>query len=506
MKRHFTSTINHQFIRFFLIPSILCLILSISVIFVLLNQRKGELEDLENRSQLQTSLLAEKIGNKLHSLELVLSMINQSASSMDLENEIDREKLVSLVKAQLYLQDDLAGLCILSPDGSKIYSSFHTSTENLLANQERMVTTHTKQGISFSMFSFIDNNAWHLVLSRSLYSPKGEVAAIVGLLIETRSFFDLLSFTEIPGLERAILFDATGKTIATWNQKDTLGNESTNLQENIQMIPSFSDSSILSTHDQTINAGIKTLRFQNSLLTTVKLENFPFSLGMETHIDKAMASFDNTLLISMSVLFFFIIIALTVIILLGKQVIKQEQIQQNLMDDLSEKVKSRTAELEKLSTIDSLTGLVNRRKINTLLAEQIEKRNKEQTFCCIMIIDIDHFKLVNDNFGHQTGDEVLIHIVGLLQQHLGPIGTLSRWGGDELLVLLPFHTAQQALEIAKGLLAHVEENPFSPDIKNTISIGIAQYKQGEASSELISRADLALYEAKGAGRNRANLG
>lgn len=497
---------NKQYIRFFLIPTILCLILAISVVFVLLNQRKGELVDLENRSQLQTSLLSEKIAGKLNSLELVLSMINQSARSMDLDNETDRERLISLVKSQLYLQDDLEGLCILSPDGSKIYSSFHIITENLLENQQRMITTHTRQDISFSLFSFIDNKAWHLVLSRSLFDQSGDLVAIVGLLIETHSFFDLLSVTEIPGLERAILFDTAGKTIATWNQKDALGKETIHLEENIHLIPSFSDSNILNTQDQTINAGIKTVRFENSLLTTVKLGNFPLSLGMETFIDKAMASYDNALVISMSVLFLFIIISLTVITLLGKQVIEQEQVQQVMMDELSEKVKSRTAELEKLSTLDSLTGLINRRKINSLLAEQIDNRSKEPTFCCIMIIDIDHFKLVNDNFGHQTGDEVLIHIVRVLQQSLGPLGTLSRWGGDELLVLLPSHSAQQALDIAKDLLVHIRDNPFSPDIMSTISIGIAQYREGELSSDLISRADTALYEAKGSGRNRVILG
>jgi diguanylate cyclase (GGDEF)-like protein len=497
---------TNQSLRFFVIPSVLCFILAISVVFVMLNQRQGELGDLENRSQLQTSLLSEKIAGKVHSLELVLTMVSQSANSLDFSKTADIQKLIALVKSQLYLNDDLEGVCILAPSGSKIYSSFYADTQILKTNQNRLLIAHTQQDITFSMFSFLDHGIWHLVISRSLFDKDGKLAAIVGLVKETDSFFDLLSLTKVPGIEKSVLFDTPGNIIAMWSQKNFSSEENASPYENIEAIPSFADSGILDTQENTINSEIKTVHFKNSLLTTVKLESIPFTLGLETQQDQAMASYDRALAISISILFLFIIIALTVIILLGGQVIEQETLQQHMMDELSEKVRLRTADLEKLSNLDSLTGLINRRKINSLLAEQIDEEKGSRTSCCIMIIDIDHFKMVNDTFGHQTGDEVLIHIVRLLQKKLSEHGTLSRWGGDELLALLPSHTAEQAFALAQILLADIVNTPFSSDINNTLSIGIAQYREGESSSDLIRRSDNALYEAKGTGRNRAICG
>jgi diguanylate cyclase (GGDEF)-like protein len=467
---------------------------------ILQNQRKEELVDLGNRSRLQANLLAEKIAGKLNSLELVLSMVSQSATSLDLQNPKDLQYLISLVQSQLFLQDDLEGLCLLAPNGSKFFSSFYADNATLEETKNKMFEAHTKQKIAFNLMPFIDHGIWHLVLSRSLFNKEGTLVGIVGLVKTTDAFFDLLSQAEVPGLNQAIVFDASGNTLAWWNHT---GTPEEKIPPHIQDLPVFANSSILKPQQETIQAESKTLEFEGSLLTTIKLSGLPLTLGMEMGIKKAMESYDRAQFFSMSGMFLFIVIALSVIVLLGNQVIKNEQLQQHMMDDLSEKVKLRTAELEQQSNIDSLTGLINRRKINILLAEQIDTGNNFGSICSVMLIDLDHFKLVNDSFGHQTGDAVLRHVTTLLKSNLQGFGTLSRWGGDELLAFLPFKTAQETFEIAQTLLAILVANPFSAEIRNTMSIGIAQYKEGESSASLIHRADNALYQAKASGRNRA---
>jgi diguanylate cyclase (GGDEF)-like protein len=499
--RKLISTPSKKLIfRLYVIPSILCFFILLSLGLVLQNQRKGELIDLENRSRLQANLLAEKIAGKLNGLELVLSMISQETNSLDLKNPEDLQNLISQIKSQLFLHEDLEGLCLIAPDGSKYYSSFHADNKTLEEAKNRMLEAHTKQNLPFNLLPFIDHGVGHLVLSRSLFDKSGNLVAIAGLVKQTDSFFDLLSQAEIPGLNQAVVFDASQNTIARWNRPDAL---ETVMPTHMLDIPVFANSSILKPQWDTIQAENKTLEFEGSLLTTIKLEGLPLTLGMETLKNQAMYSYDKVQFFSLLGMFLFIIISLTVIILLGNQVIENEKLQQDLMADLTEKVRLRTAELEQQSNIDSLTGLINRRKINTILAEEIDKGLHNEEVCSVMLIDIDHFKLVNDSFGHQTGDAVLIHIATLLKNNLEGYGTLSRWGGDELLAFLPSQTVQETFDMAQTLLALIIDNPFSKEIHHTLSIGIAQHKRGESSASLIHRADTALYQAKASGRNKA---
>jgi diguanylate cyclase (GGDEF)-like protein len=500
MKRMNSQPSKKQIFRLYAIPSILCFFILLGLGLVLQNQRKGELIDLENRSRLQANLLAEKIAGKLNGLELVLSMIGQETNSLDLQTPEDLQYLISQIQTQLFLHDGLEGLCLLAPDGSKYYSSFYADNKTLEETKNKMIEAHTKQNLPFNLLPFLEEGVGHLVLSRSLFDKSENLAAIVGLVRTTDSFFDLLSQAEIPGLNQAVVFDASQNIIARWNNTEVLEKD---IPKHMSDIPVFANSPILKTQVDTIQAENKTLEFKGSLLTTIKLEGLPLTLGMETMKNQAMYSYDKVQFFSMLGIFLFIVISLTVIIMLGNQVIENEKLQQDLMADLSEKVRLRTAELEQQSNIDSLTGLINRRKINILLAEQIDTGENLGAICSVMLIDIDHFKMVNDTFGHQTGDAVLIHIATLLKNSLQGYGTLSRWGGDELLAFLPSLAVQETFDIAQTLLDIIVGNPFSEKIDNTLSIGIAQYKEGESSANLIHRADTALYQAKASGRNKA---
>lgn len=162
------------------------------------------------------------------------------------------------------------------------------------------------------------------------------------------------------------------------------------------------------------------------------------------------------------------------------------------------------AEFEHLATYDSLTGALNRRVIQ-LAGEQELLRWKRygQSFAALML-DIDHFKQINDQHGHQIGDQVLQQLVATVRKPLRRTDLLGRYGGEEFLILLPVTDAATAFALGERIRTAVETTPIGPAHQAcTISIGVACVRDGDASFDaLVSRADLAVYQAKALGRNR----
>jgi diguanylate cyclase (GGDEF)-like protein len=187
-------------------------------------------------------------------------------------------------------------------------------------------------------------------------------------------------------------------------------------------------------------------------------------------------------------------------------------LKEEMLSNLEDRVHERTnelhqavAELERISEIDSLTGAYARRKLNAMLEAEINRSNRSPVVFSIIIMDLDNFKVVNDTFGHLVGDEVLKHLVALLTARIAETGILARWGGDELLVLLPGTGLDKALAVAESLRSAAQEYPYSSSIVVTLSMGVAQFSIGESVTGLIRRADNALYAAKAAGRNRVRF-
>jgi len=161
----------------------------------------------------------------------------------------------------------------------------------------------------------------------------------------------------------------------------------------------------------------------------------------------------------------------------------------------------------RLSMHDPLTGLPNRRNFETRMSYEWSRAQREQTPLSILMIDIDHFKMYNDTFGHQQGDMALVTVVSTFAQVLKRPGDFAvRWGGEEFIILLPNTDSTGAQEVAEQLRKSVEEAEVpGKQISNlTISIGVNTWTYGQESSidELIQNADTALYEAKHNGRNR----
>ncbi|MBI5964659.1 MAG: diguanylate cyclase [Chloroflexi bacterium] len=162
-------------------------------------------------------------------------------------------------------------------------------------------------------------------------------------------------------------------------------------------------------------------------------------------------------------------------------------------------------ELVKLSISDPLTELANRRYF-FIQAEQIFSRPQRPDDLAILMVDIDHFKVVNDTYGHAAGDTVLRQLANRLNQHLRPRDILARYGGEEFVILLPRTPSNEAEQIAKRLCKSVGSKPFEVDrdsIHVTLSIGVAELEEDtQGLDNLMRYADQALYQAKQAGRNQ----
>ena len=175
------------------------------------------------------------------------------------------------------------------------------------------------------------------------------------------------------------------------------------------------------------------------------------------------------------------------------------------------------ARLKELASHDELTGLYNRRHLMDTLAQQQERAERYREPFALCILDLDYFKQINDTHGHGVGDEALRGFAERVRAHLrrmdmvgrGPVdSTFGRYGGEEFLLLLPYAEASSAQVCVERLRNAVAANPFQTSagaLRITFSAGIAHHRSGESITDMLNRADEALYRAKIAGRNRVEL-
>jgi diguanylate cyclase (GGDEF)-like protein len=164
--------------------------------------------------------------------------------------------------------------------------------------------------------------------------------------------------------------------------------------------------------------------------------------------------------------------------------------------------------LRHIASTDTLTGLLNRRAISEIADRECARKQRSQSPVSLILCDIDHFKQVNDNWGHAAGDHVLQSIANLLQGSLREYDSLARWGGEEFLLLLPETDHAGAALVAERLRASVEACALSFEdqhIPVTLTLGVSQIQQPENWHATVSRADEALYRGKAGGRNRVEL-
>lgn len=156
----------------------------------------------------------------------------------------------------------------------------------------------------------------------------------------------------------------------------------------------------------------------------------------------------------------------------------------------------------RMSEEDYLTGLCNRRRISELLQDEIHRAARYETAFSVLLIDIDHFKSVNDRLGHQAGDRVLIEIAELIRSSVRAADLLGRWGGEEFVVISPQTGIGGALLLAEKIRGQIQSAKFRESGRQTASVGVAAFAAGDDLKSIVARADAALYAAKQSGRNR----
>ncbi len=162
--------------------------------------------------------------------------------------------------------------------------------------------------------------------------------------------------------------------------------------------------------------------------------------------------------------------------------------------------------MERQAGTDALTGLPNRRSLDTALAAQCALARREGRPCAVLMLDLDHFKAINDTHGHAVGDAVLRAFGRRLQSQLRRSDLCARYGGEEFVVLLAGTPFEPAEEVGERLRASVSAAPLVPGVTATVSVGTASYRADDDMTSLLARADTALYEAKRSGRNRVVSG
>lgn len=170
-------------------------------------------------------------------------------------------------------------------------------------------------------------------------------------------------------------------------------------------------------------------------------------------------------------------------------------------------VLKRQMQYKRESIIDELTGLHNRRWISDKLSRQIKRNQFNNEPLSLLMLDIDHFKAINDNHGHLVGDQVLTAVADSMSECIRPTDLLARYGGEEFIVVLPTTELAGALLVANRLCKDIRKMDAETKTglklpKVTISIGIAQLQNNESIEDLVKRADTALYQAKDNGRDR----
>lgn len=171
-------------------------------------------------------------------------------------------------------------------------------------------------------------------------------------------------------------------------------------------------------------------------------------------------------------------------------------------DRLETRLVAENQKMEDLAMLDPLTKLYNRNRMEEDFQRTIELSNRQGDIATILLMDLDHFKEINDQLGHDVGDQVLVLAAKLLTSLLREDDRVYRWGGDEFMILTPHTDLKGAIRLAERIINKFEETRFPGVNKISLSLGVAQHFQFETKTDWFKRVDLALYKAKQAGRNR----
>lgn len=173
--------------------------------------------------------------------------------------------------------------------------------------------------------------------------------------------------------------------------------------------------------------------------------------------------------------------------------------------DVTEQME-KEAQLERLATTDMLTGLVNRSQFDVVLKSEFNRQHRYSRPLSLIMLDLDYFKDINDSYGHDVGDQVLIELAHLLKRNLRKADCCARWGGEEFMLLAPETSLEQAVRLADKIRGAIKHTIFPIQGSVTASFGVVEVHSQESIKSVMKRADDALYLAKDKGRDQVSTG
>jgi polar amino acid transport system substrate-binding protein len=178
---------------------------------------------------------------------------------------------------------------------------------------------------------------------------------------------------------------------------------------------------------------------------------------------------------------------------------------QKELSELNKMLEQKAKKYQTIASTDALTGLYNRHKLDELFDLEMYSMQKKENPLCMAIVDIDFFKKINDTYGHEIGDVVLVGLSNFLLQQLRSTDIIARWGGEEFVLLLNSVNIDNAYNIVDKIREKLSQKEFDKVGKVTISAGVTNITQKDSFTSAFARADKALYQSKKDGRNRVTL-
>ena len=169
------------------------------------------------------------------------------------------------------------------------------------------------------------------------------------------------------------------------------------------------------------------------------------------------------------------------------------------------RLQNELAETSEMVRHDQLTGALNRKGLEETLDRELARSQRRGTPICVALLDVDNFKALNDTYGHQTGDDALVHLARVIRETMRPHDTLCRYGGEEFLVILPDTQVADAVSALTRLQRELTKRFFlhkNDKLLITFSAGVTAFRAEEKRNDAIARADAAMYQAKKTGKNR----
>ena len=452
----------------------LCIILltMIGVGYYIHLQKKIILQEAHaGTSKLVSSVVLdlERISN---GLDQTLTRLGNHLTSLTKRGKLDPPSIRNYIDNLLLKNPDITGLSVIDKSGQILY--WDNNSQKLDVSQRQYFKIHQSEHlaglyIGLPKQSLLNEEQWIFGNTKAVYNSDKSLFLVLSAIIDVKHLHrQYQSMVTSPGL-RLMITSPNGVVYTSIPDHETLVG---------QLLPDFE-----TTRTSTINSG-------QELLIRKKVPNQPWVVTATRDKTAVLAPWEKT---ALSLTILGLAISLAIFFITNRVILFQRR------------QMKRTTERRSQSKIDPLTQLFNRDHAIELAALEIKKAGRSNSSFSIILLDLDHFKEVNKKYGREKGDEALVGTTAILKKHCRETDTLSRFGGEEFLLLLPDTTLSGAVSNARKICKSLEEKHYphtSEEFNVTASFGVAQWSTEEADiTEALKRAYAALHAVKKCGRN-----